>query len=135
MIRFLLDTNVVVALINSSASRLAERIRSHPPDALAISSIVAHELYFGSFASARRAFNLGAIEALKFAILPFDAEDARRSGQIRAALRSAGTPIGSYDVLIAGQALARNLTLVTNNIREFRRVPGLAVEDWLHDGT
>ncbi len=133
MIRFLLDTNVVIAFLNARASPLAERIRSHPSDALAIPSIVAHELYFGSFASARRAFNVGTVEALRLQVLPFDAEDARRSGELRAALRSAGTPIGSYDVLIAGQALARNLVLVTGNVGEFRRVPDLRVEDWLND--
>jgi tRNA(fMet)-specific endonuclease VapC len=131
VIRFLLDTNIVVALINNPVSRLGERIRSHQSEQLALSAIVAHELFFGSFASSRRAFNLEAVDALRFAVVPFDATDARRSGELRALLRSAGTPIGSYDVLIAGQALARNLTLVTNNLREFRRVPGLAVEDWL----
>ena len=131
MIRFILDTNVVVALLNNPASPLGERIRRYPTDELSISAIVAHELYFGSFASARRAFNLEAVDALRFAIVPFDAADARRAGEVRASLRSAGTPIGSYDVLIAGQALARNLVLITNNVREFRRVPGLNVENWI----
>ncbi len=133
MTRFLLDTNVVIAFLNSRASPLAERVRSHPPDALAVPSIVAHELYFGSFASARRAFNVGTVDALRLPVLPFDAEDARRAGQLRAALRSAGTPIGAYDVLIAGQALARSLILVTSNVGEFLRVPGLTIEDWLND--
>jgi tRNA(fMet)-specific endonuclease VapC len=63
-------------------------------------------------------------------VLEFDKEDARRSGQIRALLASKGTPIGPYDVLIAGQAIARNLTLITHNTDEFRRVPGLRIEDW-----
>ncbi len=131
MIKFILDTNVVVALLNDPNSPLGERIRAHPRDALAISAVVAHELYFGSFASRRRNVNLEAVDRLPFAVVPFDAADARSSGEVRAALRSAGTPIGPYDVLIAGQAIARNLTLVTNNAREFARVPGLAVEDWL----
>jgi tRNA(fMet)-specific endonuclease VapC len=68
---------------------------------------------------------------LDFKVLGFDANDARHAGQVRASLAAAGTPIGPYDVLIAGQALARNLTLVTSNVREFRRVPGLRVKDWL----
>lgn len=131
MTRYILDTNIVVALLNNTASRLGERVRSYPPGELSISSIVAHELYFGSFASTRRAFNVEAVDALRFTVVPFDAADARRAGEVRAALRLAGTPIGAYDVLIAGQALARNLTLVTNNVREFRRVPGLSLEDWL----
>ncbi len=131
MIRFTLDTNIVVALLNRSASPLGEHVRSHPPGEVAISAIVLHELYFGSFASKRRPDNIAAVESLQMPILPFDAEDARQSGELRAALRAAGTPIGSYDVLIAGQALAKNLILVTNNEREFDRVPALAVENWL----
>ena len=66
----------------------------------------------------------------RFVVLDFDKEDARQSGQIRALLAGKGTPIGPYDVLIAGQAIARNLTLVTHNTDEFRRVPGLRIEDW-----
>jgi tRNA(fMet)-specific endonuclease VapC len=73
---------------------------------------------------------LGQIDALRFEIVEFDQEDARRAGEIRAALAKAGAPIGPYDVLIAGQALARSLTLVTHNVREFGRVEGLVVEDW-----
>ncbi len=114
---------------------MGERIRSHPPDTIALSSIVAFELYYGAFNSAPSASeHRPRSKPLRFQVLPFDAEDARRSGEVRAALRTAGTPIGPYDILIAGQALARNLTLVTNNVREFRRVPGLAVEDWLDGG-
>jgi len=131
VIEFVLDTNVVIALVNNSASPLGERIRSHPPDTVALSAIVAHELYYDAFISGRQQANTAEIESLRFQVLPFDAQDARRSGEVRAALRTAGTPVGPYDILIAGQALARNLTLVTNNVREFRRVPGLAVEDWL----
>ncbi|WP_123834434.1 PIN domain-containing protein [Methylobacterium currus] len=67
---------------------------------------------------------------LPLAILPFDAADAHRAGEIRAALSLAGTPIGPSDVLIAGQASQRGTAPVTRNVREFRRVPGLTVEDW-----
>jgi tRNA(fMet)-specific endonuclease VapC len=70
------------------------------------------------------------IDALRFAVLEFDKEDARRAGEVRALLASKGTPIGPYDVLIAGQALARGLVLVTDNTGEFRRVPRLRVENW-----
>jgi len=62
--------------------------------------------------------------------LEFDREDARRAGEIRALLASRGSMIGSYDVLIAGQAVARDMILVTNNTSEFGRVPGLRIEDW-----
>lgn len=70
------------------------------------------------------------VEALQFEGVSFDAEDARHAGAIRAHLTAAGTPIGPYDALIAGQARARRLVLVTHNVREFARVPGLQVEDW-----
>jgi tRNA(fMet)-specific endonuclease VapC len=70
------------------------------------------------------------IDALRFAVLAFDKEDARRAGEVRAMLASKGTPIGPYDVLIAGQALARGLVLVTDNTGEFRRVPRLRIENW-----
>jgi tRNA(fMet)-specific endonuclease VapC len=63
-------------------------------------------------------------------VLEFDKEDARQAGEVRALLASRGTPIGPYDVLIAGQAKARNLTLVTHNTDEFGRVPGLRCDDW-----
>ena len=133
MTRFILDTNIVITLVNNTALHLGERIRSYPQGDIALSALVVYELYYGAFASGRRAQNLAEIETLRFPILPFDAEDARQAGGLRAHLRSAGTPIGSYDLLIAAQALARNLTLVTNNIREFHRVPGLTLEDWLSD--
>ena len=70
------------------------------------------------------------MDALQFEVLDFDREDARQAGELRARLAAAGTPIGTYDVLIAGQALARAMTLVTHNIGEFQRVPELRVEDW-----
>jgi hypothetical protein len=70
------------------------------------------------------------VDALQFPVLEFDQEDARPAGEIRAHLPSKGMPIGPYDVLIAGQAKARKLTLVTHNTTEFTRVPGLKVEDW-----
>ncbi len=89
-----------------------------------------HELYFGAFRSQRREANLGRVDALRFEVLPLDVEDARHVGEIRALLADQGTPIGAYDVLIAGQARARNLVLVTRNLREFDRVPGLVTENW-----
>jgi tRNA(fMet)-specific endonuclease VapC len=70
------------------------------------------------------------VDSLQFVVLEFDKEDARQAGEIRALLASRGTPIGPYDVLIAGQAKARNLTLITHNTDEFGRVPGLRFDDW-----
>ena len=127
---YLLDTNAVIALLNDTTSKLAQRARREQPADVFISAIVAHELFYGAFKSRRKARNAGAIDALQFAVVEFDKEDARQAGEIRAVLTSMGKPIGPYDVLIAGQALSRNLTLVTNNTREFGRVPKLKIEDW-----
>ena len=74
--------------------------------------------------------NVARVDALQFSVVKFDEEDARQAGQIRAHLASKGTPIGPYDVMIAGQAMARELTLITHNTSEFQRVPGLKAEDW-----
>lgn len=128
-VNYLLDTNAVIALMKGHSGFLT-RLRQHQPRDFAIPSIVAHELYFGAYKSQHAAENLRRVEALQFEILGLDPEDARRAGEVRAQLASAGKPIGPYDVLIAGQALARSLTLVTHNTREFQRVSGLSVEDW-----
>ncbi|WP_298955461.1 type II toxin-antitoxin system VapC family toxin [uncultured Methylobacterium sp.] len=128
--RYLLDTNAVSALMRNDVKLWARMRRTGPQD-IGLSAIVSHELHYGAYKGVRTAHTLAQIDDLPFAILPFDAADARRSGEVRAALAAAaGTPIGPYDVLIAGQALARGLTLVSRNLREFERVPGLAVEDW-----
>jgi tRNA(fMet)-specific endonuclease VapC len=92
--------------------------------------MVMHELYFGAFKSRRVSQNISFLESLDFEILDFQAQDAIKAGEIRAALAAKGTPIGPFDLLIAGQAVARDLTLITNNLREFNRVDQLRVEDW-----
>jgi tRNA(fMet)-specific endonuclease VapC len=128
--RYLLDTNAIIGLLSNAGSALAQRARRERPSDIAMSAIVAHELYHGALKSQRRARNLALLDALQFAVLDLDKEDARAAGEIRASLAEAGMPIGPYDVLIAGQALARNLILVSHNAREFGRVPNLKVEDW-----
>jgi tRNA(fMet)-specific endonuclease VapC len=128
--RYLLDANVVIGLLNDATSKLARRARRERPADVAISVIVAHELFYGAFKSARTADNLTLVDALQFTVLEFDKEDARQAGEVRAFLASKGTPIGPYDALIAGQAKARKLTLVTHNTDEFGRVPGLRLADW-----
>src|SRR5687767_1274483 len=130
MMRYLLDANVVIGLLNDATSKLAYRARRERPADIAISAIVAHELFYGAFKSRRASQNLAVVDSLQFVVLEFDKEDARQSGEIRALLASRGMPVGPYDVLIAGQAKARNLTLVTHNTDEFGRVPGLRFEDW-----
>jgi tRNA(fMet)-specific endonuclease VapC len=126
----LLDTNAVIALLNDASSKTALRARQEKPSDVAISAIVIHELYYGAFRSRRAAQNTALIDFLQFVVLDFDRDDARQAGEVRALLASRGTPIGGYDVLIAGQAVARNLILVTHNTNEFGRIPGLRLEDW-----
>jgi tRNA(fMet)-specific endonuclease VapC len=128
-VKYLLDTNAVIALLKGDA-RLLTRLRQHRPGDFAIPAIAAHELFYGAFKGHRVEDNLARVEALRLAVLEFDREDARRAGALRAHLAVAGTQIGPYDVLIAGQALARDLTLITHNVREFARAPGLLIEDW-----
>ena len=128
--RYLLDANVVIGLLNDTTSTLAQRARREKPADVTISAIVAHELFYGAFKSRRAAQNVAVIDALQFAVIEFDKEDARQAGEVRAFLASRGSPIGPYDVLIAGQAKARKLILVTHNRDEFARVPGLRCDDW-----
>jgi tRNA(fMet)-specific endonuclease VapC len=128
--RYLLDANAVIALLNDKTSKTAQRARREKVGDIAVSAIVTHELFYGAFKSRRAPQNLALIDALQFEVLEFDKEDARQAGEIRALLASEGTPIGPYDVLIAGQALAREMILVTRNTQEFGRVIGLQIEDW-----
>jgi tRNA(fMet)-specific endonuclease VapC len=128
--KYLLDANAVIALLNDAKSRTARRARRQKPGDVGVSAIVLHELYYGAHKSQRVARNVAAVDSLRFSIVEFDEEDARHAGELRALLRSRGTPIGPYDVLIAGQAKARKLTLITRNTTEFARVPDLHIEDW-----
>lgn len=128
--RYLLDANVVIAMLRDAASRPAQRARQERLGDVAVSAIVEHELYYGAFKSRRADRNVALVDALRFPIVAFDREDARQAGEIRALLTAAGNTIGPYDVLIAGQAKARGMILVTHNTGEFGRVSGLRTEDW-----
>lgn len=130
--QFLLDTNAVICLASKKSERLIDRVLACREGDIGISSIVTHELYFGAYNSQKIGHNLESLRLLlkNFVILEFDGEDARVSGEIRSQLKSRGTPIGAYDVLIAGQAKAHSLVLVTHNTKEFQRVDGLLLEDW-----
>jgi tRNA(fMet)-specific endonuclease VapC len=136
-LRYLLDANIIVALLRRrSRAAVLARIGAQPQGDVVTSVVVAHELYYGAAWSDRPDENRSQLAAM-FADLvpiPLTREDAEAAGEIRAQLRAAGTPIGPYDVLIAGQARARGLVLVTNNTREFARVGGLPTADWLLPG-
>jgi tRNA(fMet)-specific endonuclease VapC len=130
-----LDTNIAIHVINRRVPivriRLAEQLRLGTE--IGFSAIALFELRYGHARSDRREASdrlLAEFLAPGILILPFDAEDAKHAGDIRADLESRGTPIGPYDYLIAAQARRRGATLVTANIREFARVPGLLVVDW-----
>jgi tRNA(fMet)-specific endonuclease VapC len=129
---YLLDTNAVIMLISRKSEILVDRVLAAEPGTIAISSVVVHELFYGAYKSSRIEHNLETLRLLlaDFPVIELDYNDATVSGSIRATLAAKGTPIGPYDVLIAGQAKARSLTLVTNNRKEFERVNGLEVEDW-----
>ena len=132
---YLLDTNVCIALINGSSSLIRRRYTQATARQILphVSSIVAHELWYGVAKSERVAQNANRLIAFlsnAVDVIDYTERDAHAAGEIRAELESKGQRIGEYDTLIAGQAFARNLILVTANTREFGRVKGLAVEDW-----
>jgi len=138
-VNYLLDTNVCIALINGTPPNVRPRLEQALKDgaSVAVSAVVAFELWYGAAKSARRQANWQRLETFfagPLELVPFDDEDARAAGEIRAALESAGTPIGAYDLLIAGQALRYDATLVTANTAEFSRVSDLRWEDWAVPG-
>lgn len=128
---YLLDTNAVIAALKGSAS-IANRMARLAPSRLHLSAIVLAELEAGAKKSNDPAKVRAAVVELAghFEPLPFDADAAQAYGRIRAALERKGHPIGPMDGLIAAQALSRGLVLVTDNEREFKRVPGLHCENW-----
>lgn len=130
-----LDANAVIACINQRTPH----VRRRPVEALAsdaevgVPAIVVYEISYGISKSARVAENRAALEeflSLDVQIWSFDRDDAIEAGDIRASLERTGTIIGAYDILIAAQARRRDALLVTGNMREFARVPGLRCEDW-----
>lgn len=132
---YLLDTNVCIGLINGSSRKIRTNyLKAERSGALlATSSIAVHELWYGvakSRLAAQNAIALSAFLSREVTVLDYSAQDARAAGEIRAELERQGKRIGEYDTLIAGQAFARNLILVTANTNEFERVKGLVVEDW-----
>ena len=132
---YLLDTNAVVALLRNKPARVRERYREAEAagDYLALSSVGMFELWYGVAKSSQVKENTERLRVLlsgHLDLLDFDDEDARTAGQVRAALEKAGIPIGAYDLLIAGQALRRGLTVVTASTSGFSRVTSLSCQDW-----
>ena len=129
-----LDTNAVIAYLKGDPPRLVARFEREILQAeLALPVVALFELRYGIAKSARREENsdrLAIFLQLPITVWPFEPEDADEAGAIRAELERAGTSIGPYDVLIAGQARRRGAVVVTTNAGEFSRVPGLRTEDW-----
>lgn len=130
--RFLLDTNILIAL-SKQRTGLADRLEGIPAEAVLLSSVVVAEIEYGIAKSRRRAHNRKVFDALLsgFRVLAFDAAAAGLYGPIRADLERRGRLIGPYDLMIAAQAKSIDVVLVTDNVREFRRVDGLKIVNWL----
>ena len=129
---WMLDTNILSDLIRNPRGVLVERLRATEPDALCTSIVVACELRFGAQRRGSQLLTQRVDDLLNtLAVLPLDQPVDEHYADIRATLERTGTPIGSHDLFIAAHARSRDLTLVTQNGREFVRVPKLRVEDWL----
>lgn len=134
-VRYLLDTNTCIYIINRRPAQVFDHFAGRRIGEIAISSITGAELAFG-VAKSGSPRNRQALDKFlaPLEILPFDEAAMRRYGPLRSQLERQGQPIGALDLLIAGHALALDFTLVTNNLREFKRVPGLRLENWVGDG-
>ena len=134
MLRYLLDTNIVIYVLRRRPPELLSTFNANA-SRMAISSITLAELMHGAGKSQQVGKNLSAIEdfCARLEVLPYGMKAAQHYGAIRAALEKIGQPIGVNDLHIAGHARSEGLVLVTNNIAEFERVPGLELENWLRD--
>jgi tRNA(fMet)-specific endonuclease VapC len=133
---FLLDTNICIYALKRRSPAILERLREAGPDEVALSVITVLELRQGAERGSKLEQAHGRIDLFvaPMQVFPFGEEDARIAARIRMELSAKGEKIGDLDSLIAAQALARDLTLVTNNLREFERVTGLKVENWVAPG-
>ena len=132
MLKYMLDTNIVIYTMKNKPDSVRERFKKHH-GRMCISSITYMELVYGAERSSNPDRNLTSLEGFvaRMDVLPLDDSAAAHAGQIRAELASLGMPIGPYDQLIAGHARSQGLVLVTNNEKEFARVPGLRTENWV----
>ena len=129
---YLLDTNVCIMYLKGKSLSINHHLDNLEPEKIAVCSVVKAELFYGSMRSnnLQKAIAVQKIFIEQFVSLPFDDECAENYGKLRADLANSGTPISSNDIQIASIALVNNLILVTHNVREFKRVKGLQIEDW-----
>src|SRR6202158_3480164 len=132
MLTYMLDTNICIHVMKIYPLDLREKFNSLA-EQLCISSITLGELHYGAEKSARRVDNLTAIEhfVARLDVLPFESKAAAQYAQVRAELERAGLPCGPHDMQIGGHARSEGLIVVTNNIREFGRIPGIRAENWV----
>jgi len=130
---YLLDTNICIYLIKKRPSKVLERFREHSPQDVAISTITLFELEYGVEKSKYRQRSEDALAKflLPLNLIDLDRSAAMEAATIRAQLEKTGMPIGPYDLLIAGLALSLDMTLVTNNSKEFERIHHLRLENWV----
>jgi tRNA(fMet)-specific endonuclease VapC len=130
---YMLDTNICIYIINRRSPSVINIFESMRPHEVKLSAVTLAELEYGASKSEHRERNRRALFgfASPFEIIPFDDTDAEVFGLLRADLERRGVPIGPYDMQIAAQALNRDYSLVTNNIREFERIPRLKLENWV----
>lgn len=132
MLKYMLDTDIAIYTLNNKPDKVRTRFKKHYGQ-ICLSSITLMELIYGAEKSSNPEKNLSIIEgfAARLEVLPYNSEAAAHSGQLRAELAKIGKPIGPYDQMIAGHARSHGLILVTNNLKEFKRVPGLRIENWV----
>ena len=132
MLKFMLDTDICIYTIKNRPAGLRERFNAETAH-MCVSAVTAMELFFGAEKSARPVDDLAIVESFlaRLPVLPFNDLAAGQAGEIRASLERKGTPIGAYDIMIAGHARSLGLTVVTNNLREFGRIDGLRAETWV----
>jgi tRNA(fMet)-specific endonuclease VapC len=132
MLRFLLDTNIVIYVINQRPLEALETFNAHAGQ-MAISAVTLAELLHGAEKSQKRETTLAVVEDFcsRLEVLPYGPKAAQHYGSMRAALEELGTPIGVNDLHIAAHARSEGLTLVSNNVREFERIPALQLVNWI----
>jgi len=130
---YLLDTNILIYAQKKRSPIVLSNIKTKDPSVLFVSIFSVAEMIFGCKKSLQPTQNHRALLEflLPFSILNFEQEDCDKYGEIRYFLESNGTPIGTIDTFIGSMAVARDMTVVTNNVREFERIPGIKIENWM----
>lgn len=131
MLKYMLDTNIVIYTIKNRPEQIREAFKRHE-NQMCISAVTQGELIYGAARSSQPERNIADIEGLvaRLEVVPFERHASEHFGQLRAELYCIGRPIDPYDMMIAGHARAMGLILVTNNIKEFAHLPGLRLENW-----